>query len=72
MIAHGAVANLLYLPLLLNSTVALILRYDTRGGARNFPTGGLTLPTMGLKYGFQSTINAKNLRKIAFHFPTGG
>ena len=23
-----------------------------RGGARNFPTGGLTLPTRGLKYGF--------------------
>ena len=34
-----------------------------RGGAMNFPTGGLTLPMKGLKYGFQSTINAKNLRK---------
>ena len=43
----------------------------TRGGARNFPTGGLTLPTRGLKYGFQGTINAKNLPKIAFRLPTG-
>ena len=43
-----------------------------RGGARNFPTGELTLPTRGLKYGFQGTINAKNLRKIAFHLPKGG
>ena len=34
-----------------------------RGGARNFPTGGLTLPTRGLKYRFQGTVNAKNLRK---------
>ena len=42
-----------------------------QGGARNFPTGGLTLQTRGLKYGFQGTINARNLRKIAFHFPTG-
>ena len=32
----------------------------------------LTLPTRGLNYGFQGTINAKNLRKIAFHLPTGG
>ena len=43
-----------------------------RGGARNFRTGELTLPTMGLKYGFQGTINARNLQKIAFHLPTGG
>ena len=50
----------------------------SRVGARNFPTGGLTLPmrgltllTRGLKYGFQGTINAKNLQKIAFHLPTG-
>ena len=33
---------------------------------------GLTLPMRGLKYGFQGTINAKNLQKIAFHLPTGG
>ena len=32
---------------------------------------GPTLSTRGLKYGFQGTINAKNLRKIAFHLPTG-
>ena len=45
----------------------------------NFPQGvapgifrrGLTLPTRGLKYGFLGTVNAKNLRKIAFHLPTG-
>ena len=34
-----------------------------RGGTRNFPTGGLTLPTRELKYGFQGTVKAKNLRK---------
>ena len=34
-----------------------------RGGARNFPTGELAIPTRGLKYDFQGTINAKNLRK---------
>ena len=43
-----------------------------RGGARNFPTGGLTLPMRGLKYGFQGTINAEKLRKIAFYLPTQG
>ena len=37
-----------------------------------FSDGGLTLPIRGLKYGLQGTINAKNLRKIAFHLPTGG
>ena len=46
--------------------------FSVRGGARNFPTGGLIPPTRGLKYGFQGTINAKNLRKCRFHFPTGG
>ena len=34
-----------------------------RGGARNFPAGGLNLPMRGLNYGFQGTKNAKNLRK---------
>ena len=43
-----------------------------RGGARIFRLGGLILPTKGLKYGFQGTINAKNFRKIALHLPTGG
>ena len=38
---------------------------------QEFSDGGLILPTRGLKYGFQGTINAKNLRKIAFHLPTG-
>ena len=28
------------------------LMSSTRGGTRNFSTGGLTLPTRGLKYGF--------------------
>ena len=42
-----------------------------RGGARNFPTGGLTLLTGGLKYGFQGTSTARNLRKICF-LPSGG
>ena len=44
----------------------------TRGGAKSFPTGGLTLPTRGLKYGFQGTINAKNLRKNRFSPSHGG
>ena len=43
-----------------------------RGVARNFPTEGLTLPTRGLKYGFQGTINAKNLRKIRVSPSDGG
>ena len=37
-----------------------------RGGARNFPTGGLTLPTRGLKYGFQGIVNAKNFLQNSF------
>ena len=43
-----------------------------RGGARNFPTGGLTLPTKGLKYGFQGIVNAKNLRQNSFSPSDGG
>ena len=34
--------------------------------------GGLTLPTRGLKYGFQGTINAKNFRKNRFSPSDGG
>ena len=45
---------------------------EVRGGARSFPTRGLTLPTRGLTYGSQGTINAKDLRKITFHLSTGG
>ena len=33
---------------------------------------GLTLPTRELKYGFQGTINAKNLRQDRFSPPDGG
>ena len=43
-----------------------------RGGARNFPTEGLTPPTRGLKYGFQGTINAKNLQKNRLSPSDGG
>ena len=42
-----------------------------RQGARNFPIG-LTLPTRGLKYGFQGTINVKNLRRSRFSPFDGG
>ena len=35
------------------------------------PTRGLALPTRGLKYGFQGTINAKNLQKSLFTFRRG-
>ena len=45
---------------------------EHRGGARNFPTGGLTIQTRGLKYGFQGTINAKNLRKNRVSPSDGG
>ena len=38
-----------------------------QGWRQEFSDGGLTLPTKVLKYGFQGTINAKNLRKD--HFP---
>ena len=34
-----------------------------QGWRPEFPTGGLTLPTRGLKYGFNGTKNATNLRK---------
>ena len=43
-----------------------------RGGARNFPSEGLTLPTRVLKYGFLGTINAKNLRKNRVSPSDGG
>ena len=46
--------------------------FAVRGGARTFPSGGLTLPTRELKFCFWGTFTAKNLRKIAFHLPTGG
>ena len=43
-----------------------------RGGARDCPTGVLNLPTRGLKYDFQGTINAKNLRKNRLSPSDGG
>ena len=36
-----------------------------------FRRGADSSETKGLKYDFQGIINAKNLRKIAFHFLTG-
>ena len=38
----------------------------TQGWRQEFSDGGLTLPTSGLKHGFQGTINTKTLRKIRF------
>ena len=49
--------------LTLSKTVGV---YYTGGGARNLRRGGMTLPTRGLKYGFQSVVNAKNLRQNSF------
>ena len=46
--------------------------FRNRGGTRTFPTGGLTLPTRGTKYGFQGTVNAKNLRQTSFSPSDGG
>ena len=37
-----------------------------------FLPGGLTLPTKGLKYGFQGTINAKDLPQNRFSPSDGG
>ena len=46
--------------------------YYGQGWRQEFSYGGLTLPTRGLKYGFQGTINAKNLRKkLLFTFRWG-
>ena len=39
---------------------------------REFSGGGLTLLTRGLKYSFQNTTNAKNLRKNRFSPSDGG
>ena len=47
-----------------STTMILIVTY--MGGARNFRRERLTLPTWGLKYGSQETINAKNIRKNGF------
>ena len=45
----------------------------SQGWHKEFSDGGLTLLTMrGLKCGFQSTKNAKSLRKIAVHLLIGG
>ena len=44
----------------------------SNGGARNFPTGRLTLPTRGLIYGFQGIVNAKNLRHNSSSPSDGG
>ena len=62
-------------------------QYDTRKASQNnifmthdntlqgwhqeFSDGGLTLLTRGLKYGFQGTINAKDLQKNCFS-PSNG
>ena len=43
-----------------------------QGWRQDFSDGGLTLPTRGLKYGFQGTINAKNLRKNCVSPSDGG
>ena len=43
-----------------------------QGWRQEFSDGELTLPTRGLKYGFQATINAKNLRKNRFSPFDGG
>ena len=37
-----------------------------QGWRQEFSDEGLILPTRGLKYSFQGTINAKNLRKNRF------
>ena len=55
------------------------MRFSSPGVVPGSFPRGLTLPTRGLKYGFQGTIIAKNLRKNCFspydggyYVPTGG
>ena len=43
-----------------------------QGWRQEFSDGGLTLPTRGLKYGFQVTIDANHLRKNRFSPSDGG
>ena len=43
-----------------------------QGWRQEFSDGGLTLLTRGLKYGFQGTKNAKNLRKNRCSLSDGG
>ena len=43
-----------------------------QGWRQEFSDGGLTLLTRELKYGFQGTIDAKNLRKYRFSPSDGG
>ena len=43
-----------------------------QGWRQEFSDRELTLPTRGLKYGFQGIVNAKNLRKNSFDLPKGG
>ena len=47
-------------------------KYNTQGWRQEFSDGGLTRPTRGLKYGFQGTINVKNLRKSRLSPSDGG
>ena len=44
----------------------------SQGWRQEFSDGGLIRPTRGLKYSFQGTINAKNLRKNCFPPSDGG
>ena len=60
----------LFLVLVVLSSTYL-LHCQIQGWRQEFSDGGLTLPTRGLEYGFQGTINAKNLRKNRF-LPSGG
>ena len=56
---------------LLLEVLESLIYCECQGRRQEFSDGGLTLPTRGLKYGFQGNIDAKNLRKIAIHLPTG-
>ena len=47
-------------------------RSVNQGWRQEFSDGGLTLPTRGLKCGFQGTINDKSLRKNRFSPSDGG
>ena len=52
--------------------VIFVADSSKQGWGQEFSDGGLTLPTRGLKYGFQGTINTKNLRQNRFSPSDGG
>ena len=49
-----------------------LIKLSGQGWRKEFSNRGLTLPTRGLKYGYQGIVNAKNLRQNSFSSSDGG